>query len=48
MNLIIRTASANDVETLHAFEQGVINTERDFDVTIKKITHFIMILKQCS
>src|SRR5947199_10378926 len=36
MNLIIRTASADDVETLLAFEQGVINTERDFDITIKR------------
>ena len=36
MNLIIRTASADDVETLLAFEQGVINTEREFDITIKR------------
>jgi ribosomal protein S18 acetylase RimI-like enzyme len=45
MNLIIRTASANDVETLHAFEQGVINAERDFDVTIKKNNTFYYDLK---
>jgi ribosomal protein S18 acetylase RimI-like enzyme len=32
----IRKATFNDIETLRRFEQGVINTERPFDVTLKK------------
>ena len=36
MNLVIRTAFADDIKTLLAFEQGVINTERNFDITIKR------------
>ena len=35
MNLIIRTASLDDIETLLTFEQAVINAERNFDNTIK-------------
>ena len=34
--IIIRKASLNDLETLRRFEQGVINAERPFDVTLKK------------
>ena len=52
MNLIIRNASVNDVQTLLAFEQGVITTERDFDITIKRnntryyhLNEMILILK---
>jgi GNAT superfamily N-acetyltransferase len=41
MNLIIRDASVNDIETLRMFEQAVIYTERNFDSSIKKNhTHY--------
>lgn len=33
-NLIIRKATENDLDTLHQFEQGVIEAERPFDVTM--------------
>jgi hypothetical protein len=36
MNLIIRTASADDVETLLAFEEGIINTKEIFIIEMKK------------
>jgi ribosomal protein S18 acetylase RimI-like enzyme len=32
----IRKASFKDIETLRRFEQGVINAERPFDITLKK------------
>jgi ribosomal protein S18 acetylase RimI-like enzyme len=35
MNLIIRPARMDDLETLYAFEQGVIAAERPFDPTLK-------------
>jgi ribosomal protein S18 acetylase RimI-like enzyme len=34
-NLIIRSATINDLTTLLLFEQGVINAERPFDNTLK-------------
>lgn len=34
--IIIRTATLNDLETLLRFEQGIIATERPFDPTLKK------------
>jgi ribosomal protein S18 acetylase RimI-like enzyme len=34
--IIIRKATLNDIEILRCFEQGVINAERPFDVTLKK------------
>ena len=34
--VIIRKATLNDLDTLLVFEQGVINTERPFDPTLKK------------
>jgi len=33
--IIVRTATLNDLDTLLRFEQGVINAERPFDDTIK-------------
>jgi ribosomal protein S18 acetylase RimI-like enzyme len=33
--LIIRTATLNDLQTLLEFEQGVVETERQFDSTLK-------------
>lgn len=36
--LIIRKAIKTDLETLLAFEQGIMDTERPFDVTLKR-TH---------
>ena len=33
--ILIRKATLNDMETLLRFEQGVIKTERPFDVTLK-------------
>jgi GNAT superfamily N-acetyltransferase len=35
-NIIIRKATAEDIETLRQFEQGVIIAERPFDPTLKK------------
>lgn len=34
--LIIRSATHDDLETLLVFEQGVIDAERPFDVTLKR------------
>ena len=34
--VIIRKATLNDLDILLVFEQGVINTERPFDATLKK------------
>ena len=34
--VIIRKATLNDLDILLVFEQGVINTERPFDPTLKK------------
>lgn len=34
--IVIRTATINDLEALYAFEQGVIDTERQFDPTLKR------------
>jgi ribosomal protein S18 acetylase RimI-like enzyme len=34
--IIIRTATLNDIETLLQFEQGIIKTERPFDSTLKE------------
>jgi GNAT superfamily N-acetyltransferase len=35
-DIIIRPAEPKDIQTLLAFEQGVIQTERPFDPTLKK------------
>jgi RimJ/RimL family protein N-acetyltransferase len=44
--IIIRQATLNDLDTLLIFEQGVINTERPFDSTLKKgHTHYYDIEK---
>jgi GNAT superfamily N-acetyltransferase len=34
--VVIRTATEKDLNTLHQFEQGVIEAERPFDSTLKK------------
>lgn len=34
--IIIRKATSNDLDTLLHFEQGIIETERPFDVTLKE------------
>lgn len=39
MEIIVRTATMNDLSTLRQFEQGVIATERPFDTTLS--TDFI-------
>lgn len=36
MDLIVRTAESTDLKKLLEFEQGVIDTERPFDVTLKR------------
>ena len=44
--VIIRKATMNDLDTLLVFEQGVINAERPFDLTLKKEhTHYYDIEK---
>lgn len=35
-NIVIRPATESDLETLLQFEQGIIETERPFDITLKK------------
>jgi len=34
--IIIRSATTNDLETLYRFEQGIITVERPFDPTLKE------------
>lgn len=36
MDVVVRPAEINDLETLLEFEQGVIEAERPFDVTLKR------------
>ena len=44
--VVIRKATLNDLDTLLAFEQGIINAERPFDPTLKKEhTHYYDIEK---
>lgn len=39
-SITIRPATLNDIPVLLRFEQGVISTERPFDPTLKKETHY--------
>ena len=43
--VIIRKATLNDLDILLVFEQGVINTERPFDATLKKEQSFLLLRK---
>lgn len=38
MSVVVRAAEAADLEKLLEFEQGVIETERPFDVTLKRVS----------
>jgi ribosomal protein S18 acetylase RimI-like enzyme len=33
--ILIRTATMNDLDTLYQFEQGIINAERPFDISLQ-------------
>lgn len=35
-DVVVRRATDKDLDTLYQFEQGVVETERSFDITLKK------------
>ena len=48
-NIVIRKAIKADLDTLLDFEQGIMNTERPFDVTLKRThTHYYDIASMIS